>query len=290
MNKKKTVLIIFVSILLMIFVSCSDMNPFSAGGVVPGGNWIYFSEGSNIRRMRLDGTEVENVFTVSYVDIGRIQLDPFRQKIYILNFIPNTTNKIYEYNLDGTGEDLIEDLGFSSDIYDMKIDSSAGMLYYAHTGGIVKIDLVSGSTTTIETVALTNASSLTPDYQGNIYYTVGVLLKKLVISTQSSNSITTTPALASPSGISYDRNNVNFYLYDSNFINRISGSTSTAFYGSPGFVYAKNTEISSTENKLFFVRDITMIFRIYSINLDGSGLKELLGDSPALGGFDILSK
>ena len=73
MNKKKTAITIIASILLMIFVSCSDINPFFAGGVVPGGNWIYFVEAQSVRRVRLDSSEIENVFNISYNNTKKIQ-------------------------------------------------------------------------------------------------------------------------------------------------------------------------------------------------------------------------
>jgi hypothetical protein len=288
MKIKKTAITIITSVLLMIFVSCDDINPFFAGGVVPGGNWIYFSDGSEIKKMRLDGSELESVFSVGYNSISRIQLDPFEQKIYILNFITNSVNQIYEYNLDGTAGKLIANTS-TTNIRDMQIDSLNSKLYYSTDGGIWEIDLETGTPEDIYTGALGPSTSLCPDFQGNLYYTYAATFNKLNISTKTV-STDLVPALTTPSGISYDHKNVNFYLYDSININRISGLSSTWLYGSVAYVYAKNTEISTTEDKLFFVRDFAAIYAIYSIDLDGSGENKLTSDLPAFGGFDILSK
>ena len=66
MNKKK-IAITIVSILLMVIVSCSDINPFFAGGVVPGGNWIYFVDPSGTfatkRKIRI-GRQNTNFYEV----------------------------------------------------------------------------------------------------------------------------------------------------------------------------------------------------------------------------------
>jgi len=301
MNKKKIAITIFVSIILIVVVGCSDINPFFAGGVVPGGNWIYFAEANNIKRMCLDGSEVESVFTVSYVDIQRIQLDPFQQKIYILNVNPAPLNSsIYEYTLDGKDEKRIIDKD-SVFIYDMKIDSAAGILYYfddaAAVGNIRQIELEIGKSSDIYVTAATTAFSMSPDFSGNLYYTHGTSLNKLNISAKSSSVITPlTPALVVPGGVAFDRGSGNVYLYDNDGTDTMfevkkiipSIPSSTDIYNDTPFIYSKNVEISSIDNKMFFYHDNVSTFELYSLNLDGSGLKQIY--SSQIGGFDILSK
>ena len=292
----KTAITIIASILLMIFVSCSDINPFFAAGVVPGGNWIYFSEGNIIKKMRLDGSEVESVFTIDTSEIRRIQLDSFRQKIYISSHIAANDEKICEYNLDGSGVKELVNKG-AMPILDMKIDSAAGMLYYAYNetmGEIHQIDLESGSSQKIftNTAAFGGSFSMSPDFDGNLYYTDSASPYKLNISTQISNMLTLVPAPTVSGGVTFDRDNNYLYLYDANAIKKInlSNSTISTIFSGVGYIYQKNMELSRIENKLFLICDMGPNYRLLSINLDGSDLKEIYPESPGFSAFDILSK
>ncbi|MEA1910815.1 MAG: hypothetical protein U9N32_03945, partial [Spirochaetota bacterium] len=151
MNKKITAFIIIASILLLVFVACTDMDPLGiANGVPEGyevdalvtGDWIYFAEGSDIKRMSLTGTDVETVFTVNYTEIKKIQVDSGNQKIYILESLTGIKNLIHKHNLfDGSGEKIVIDTA-DADIADMTVDSINGLLYYINIiTGIRKVFL-----------------------------------------------------------------------------------------------------------------------------------------------------
>jgi len=296
MNKKKTAITIFFSLLLIIFFSCSEINPFFAGGVVPGGNWIYFAEGSNINRMRLDGSELESVFTVGYFDIQRIQLDQMRQKIYVLDVEPAGPNsRIYEYNLDGTGEKKLSE-HLMTYVMDMKIDSMAGELYYVFDDGVDyrlwKINLSDGTAENFYYNPSLGNVSLSPDYSGYIYLAFNAGMAKINIESNAFSSVPVSPVLGVPMGLTLNRGTNDFYLYDGQIIKRISGSASTDIYDSFSMNYARNMEISSVDQKLFYYHDNPASFEhdLYSINLDGTGLDKIYTGGAPLGGFDILSK
>ena len=299
MKKKKTILTIIASLFLMIFVSCSDINPFFAGGVVPGGNWIYFAEDSDIKRMRLDGTELESVFMVD-LDVAdmeyilSLQLDPFKEKIYILTneTMGTMTSRITEYNLNGTNKKILASYP-SSTIYDIEIDIAGDMLYFANTADIRQINLVSGANDILYVGAFTLGFSMCLDYKGNIYYTNGnPSIYKLNISTGSSIPITPLPALVIPGGITYNKKNDEIYVHDGLNIIRVVGLVSDSIYNLGGVVnFQKNMELYSISNKLFNYRsDGTTTYELNSLNLDGTGFTTIYSNNFAISGFDILSK
>ena len=293
MNKKKTAITIIVSIILMIIVSCSEINPFFAGGVVPGGNWIYFAEGNDIKRMRLDGKEPEHVFSIGPTDIRGIQLDPFQQKIYISYHVTDTPdiNKIYEYDLDGESGKQVADTGIE-DIFAIKIDASSGKLYYATAAMIRQISLESGTDDLIYSMGLSSPFSMSPDYNGNIYFSQTNSITKLNISTNAGSPITLTPSVAIPNGLASDRDN-NIYFYDGDHIRRFNSTNSNNIdiYNSvDNWGYQNNMEINRVVSKLFFYNSKTVPYELYSINLDGTEVKKIYSTNISIGGFDILSK
>lgn len=179
MNKKKITIITLV--LLIAFVSCDGINPFSAGGVQPSGSidndWIYYAEQSTIKKMRMDGTGIESVFTDplgGQWSPRKIQLDPnpIRRKMYIWyeDIMTPPGGRIVEYNLDGTGENVIH-LSGTLDIADMTIDHITGYLYFISTAdGIKRINLSNLQEEVVYNVALAAPSYVTPDYKGGVYF------------------------------------------------------------------------------------------------------------------------
>ncbi len=297
MNKKNTAITIFFSILLIIIISCSDINPFTAGGVVPGGNWIYFAEGNSIRRMRLDGNEPENVFTVDLdaTDmeyITSLQLNPFKQKIYILTneTMNDMTGSITEYNLDGTNKDILASYPMTT-IYDIEIDTAGGLLYFANGADIRQIDLATGANDLIYVGAFVASFSMCIDYNGNIYYTNGnPSIYKLNISTGSNSMITPVPALASPGGIIYNQDKDEIYVHDGLSIVRVVGLVSNTIYLSGTLNFQNNMELYRIENKLFNYRTEAMNYELNSVNLDGTGFTTIYSNNFGISAFDILSK
>ena len=295
MNKKKTILTIFTLILLIIFFSCSEINPFYAGGVVPGGNWIYFAEGSTIKKMRLDGTEVESVFT--FPDGGmyyakKIQLDPIREKMFVLySLIAPPGSKIIEYNLDGTGANEILDSGISYDIWDMNIDSGNGYLYFIPgNNGIKSYNFATSQFSDVYTGTLgTTPFFVTPDYRGGQYFVETGNLNK-VTGTGSYNIIT---SVGSIYGLCYEK--IENYLYTTAMtgmiykINPLNGA-STGIATFEDLDYAP--VISTSEKRIYFYDRNAMVmpYTIFSINMDGSDKKVIYTNDFGISAFDILSK
>ncbi len=286
MNKKKTAITIIVSILLMIIVSCSDMNPFFAGGVVPGGNWIYFAEGSNVKRMRLDGSELESVFSLSYQDTEKIQLDPLRQKIYILS----TTEGLHEYDLNGDGKKKIQDDSFPS-FYDISIDHINGYLYLI-TGvpskRIVRVDTSTYQFDVVYTgsLGLASGASVVLDYMGGVYFIENVdggsnILNKVA----SLDTPTYIKSLSNDEkGLCYNKTDGYLYSYGGWTIYNNNNFNKDALVG--GLV--GGMAIYPLDNTIFFQTDTDDIFRM---NLNTKNVVHLY-ESPMepIRGFDILSK
>lgn len=292
MNKKKIAITIFVSIILIIIVGCSDMNPFSAGGVVPGGNWIYFVEVDQVKKMHMDGTGSESVVSLSYVYTSKIQLDPIRQKIYILNSDPALDDSIYEYNLDGSDEQLIYSQPGINTIWDMTIDHTNGYLYFIPGfNGIKSYNLETSQIEDVYTLPLgTTPFFVTSDYKGGVYFVETGELRK-VVSLSSNNLITNVGSIY---GLSYDRVGTKIYttsmtgmIYNINPIGGNSSGISTSEDLQGGGI-----AISTAESKIYFYDANAMImpYTIFSINMDGSGKKTVYSNDIGINTFDILSK
>jgi len=294
MNKKKTAITIFFSILLIIIVSCSDINPFFAGGVVPGGNWIYFSEGSNIKRMRLDGSELESVFTVDTSEIREIQLDPFRQKIYISSHIGATAEKIREYNLDGSGSKEIINTD-AIPIVDMKIDAAAGYLYYISSNYIKKVLLETGKITNYfdgPSMAMT-PDQITPDYKGGVYFLDGGSLNKVIdLNSFTWIDVHPTAPTISAGGLYYDKMNDYLYYYDTGSIYKVDPLTGNSSNLSVFEDIQNSMALYPSDDKIYFydAHAAVMPYTIFSINMDGSGKKTVYSNNFEINAFDILSK
>ncbi|MCK5153359.1 MAG: hypothetical protein KAQ93_03295, partial [Spirochaetales bacterium] len=207
MNKKIITFLIIISVLLMVFAACTEIDPLGVANGVPEGydpdavvdnDWIYFVEETTVSRIRLDGTEVESVFTLSFVYTAKIQLDPVRQKIYVLNQDPALDDSIYEYNLDGSGEQLIFAQAGIDTIWDMTIDHINGILYFTHRNGIKSINLNNLALTPVDIfsgalVFNTNTVYVTPDYKGGVYYFSANFIYK-VLTIGSSEVLPLSPA------------------------------------------------------------------------------------------------
>ncbi len=292
---KRTLIFALLAVSAFLVLSCDVINPFSASGMVPGGNWIYFGEGNTIHRMRLDGSEVEkNLFTVTPQSgeyTNAVQLNPVTEKIYIHMYFPAVSNRIIEANLDGSEQHVIVDEG-TNDIYSMKIDTGINKLYYATSSSIVEVDLASTpvSKRNIYNGAFGSPFSLTTDYKGNIYYTYGAFIYKVDIGSQSGGQFPVDPAPAAPEGITFDKLSGNIFVYDGNAIVKISGSIYNSIFSSAIITCQGNMEFSTSTGKLFFYNDFAAAYELYSINSDGTGLKKIYSGASVIGGFDILSK
>lgn len=295
MNKKRTAVTIVITGLIMMFTSCNDINPFYAGGVVPGGNWIYFAEGDTIKRMRLDGTETASVF--KYSDAGayyvkKIQLDPLRQKMYILySLITPPGSKIVEYNLDGSGTKVILDSGISYDIYDISIDPGKGYLYFIQGNtGIKSYNVETAQMTDVYNVVLgTTPFFVSPDYKGGIYFVESNILQK-VSNTASSTSITNVGTIY---GLSYDKSENYFYTTSmTGMIYKIDpgNGTSTGIATFEDLDYSP--VVATTDKKIYYYdkNAYTMPYTIFSMEMDGSGKKAIYSNDFGISAFDILSK
>lgn len=261
-------------------------------------DWIYFVEESTVSKMRLDGTGVESVFTLPFVDTSKIQLDSLRQKLYVFNHFTAITNQIYEYNLDGTGQRLIADTD-TSDIGDIALDHINGYLYYVWSGGIVRINLDDTSIKdNILTLGLGVPSYVAPDYKGGVYYFYNAGIYKVATDTTSIqlDPITPTAPTVSCKGLYSDSTGAYLYYYDFEVIMKVAVATKT----SSGVLDTGNSIISNMVlyqpgSKIFFQNEIggapPYNYIISSINMDGSGYKEVLNNSTSIiTTFDILAK
>ncbi len=295
MNKKQAAIAIVILGLILMFISCNDINPFYAGGVVPGGNWIYFAEGDTIKRMRLDGSETASVFKFNDAgtySVRKIQLDPLRQKMYILySLITPPGSKIVEYNLDGSGAKVILDSGSIYDIYDISIDPGKGYLYFIPGNtGIKSYNVETTQFTDVYTVLLgTTPFFVSPDYKGGVYFVENGNLQK-VNNTATSTFITNVGTIR---GLSYDR--FENYLYttgDTGMIYKIdpSNGTSTGIATFEDLDYSP--VVATTDKKIYFYDNNAFImpYSIFSMDMDGSGKKAVYTNDFGISAFDILSK
>ncbi len=305
--KKITVLTLIVFIFLIVFTACTNMDPLGIANGIPEGynpdavpdavdnDWIYYAEGSTIKKMRLDGTEISTAFTVNYSqgEIRKLLLDPIKQKIYIFNYFAAITNDIYQYNLDGSEEKHVVTAG-TSDIYDMAIDHIHSYLYYSWNGGIKSINL---NDSLLEANALTlsigSPSYLFTDYQGGLYFFDNALVYK-VDTVATATSLNVTPAITiSSQGPITDTAGKIVYYYESSLFKKIDLDTSVSVnIVDPSASIVGALSLYEKGGRIYFYSDDGAQYKIYSIALDGTDTKKLILDngSTPIQSFDILAK
>ena len=310
MNKKITALFIIISVLILIFVACTDMDPlgvakgvpegYNPGSSVVTGNWIYFAQQTDgamttdIKRMTLTGTGVETVFTVDYLDVKKIQIDSVNQKVYILEHFAATVNKILEYNLiDGSGEALVVDKGSGSDISDITIDVIHEHLYYLFTNGIDRVDISNSthSISNIYTQDITLYAYVALDYAdpATIYYQSKDVNNINRVDTPSTVTQPFGTTYAPQAGLCYDTRDSVLYYYDYNGIVIRKSDGSLRDVGGNGFT--GNLVLDLDNRKIFYYDSKGIDKRLYSINMDlGSDTpQEIYQFSSNISGFDIFT-
>ena len=313
MNKKITAFIIIASVLLLVFAACTDMDPLGIANGVPEGyevvqdnDWIYFAEGNNIKKMRLDGSEVEPVLDVTglaaYEHIKKIQLNPLRRKIYILTEDNNMfwEERILSYDLDEV-EDPPVTLVSQGDKTDMTLDHVNQYLYYTTTtngDGLNRINLETSNIEDVFNVDFGSSAFVTPDFKGGVYYLHEAVIAKVLNTTTNSPLVSPVPAPTNNSmGLCYNSTEDFLYFYDIARIRKIE-------IANPGAGYPDvfnnvesitgNLVIFQTENKIFFSSSNAgppITYSIYSIKMDGTGGKNAIyTNNFGISTFDILAK
>ncbi len=310
MKKRITVLTMIVFIFLIIFTACTQMDPLGIANGVPEGytpgevtaavvdnNWIFFAENGTIKKMRLDGTGVEVVFTPVYSQgtVWKILLDPVRQKLYIFEHLAAIANNIYQYNLDGTGEVLIASES-TSDIMDMSIDHINGYLYYIWNGGVRSVNL--DDTTLTADVYANNAivyyNYVATAFNGIVYYIDGSNFYR-VDTPAAAADLVVTPAATAPITLSSTFDGIYLYYYDSSAIYKLDAAAATSFFVvDPSSPMAGNMVLYEKGGLIYFYDDNGGAgeYIIYSINMDGTGAKSVVLNNglTAITTFDVLAK
>ncbi len=306
MKKKITLITISVFALLIFFTACTNMDPLGIAKGIPEGynpdvvfdnDWIYYAEGNAIKKMRLDGTGIEAVFTPVYSqgDVWKILLDPVRQKLYIFEHMAAIANNIYQYNLDGTGETLIASEG-PVDIMDMSIDHINGYLYYVWydgiDGGVKSINLEDINIKTEVYSGIIGANSYVgTDYNGRVYYIDGNTFYE--VDTHTTSHTLGGVAAITPVSISSSLDGSILYYYDTSVIYKIDTPTEVGIGNiDPLATMYGNMVLYEKGGVIYFLSDGVVFYNIYSINMDGTGTKNLILDngSTNITTFDILAK
>jgi len=309
MNKKIITFLIIAFTIMMVFAACTEIDPLGVANGVPEGydpdaivdnGWIYFVEVNEVGRMRLDGTGVESMFTLPFAYTSKIQLDPVRQKIYILNQDPALDDSIYGYNLDGSGEQLLFSQAGIDNIWDMTNDYINGFLYFTYKDGIKSINTNNtGSIADVfssASVFNTNTVYVTPDYKGGVYYFSANFIYK-VLTIASSNVLPLTPApVIEYGGLSYNLADDSLYYFDFfDWIRKLPiGSGDAIDVAQTLGKLNGNMVVYQPDGKIFFYDDNGSLgpYILYNINIDGTGTKQeiLNNGSTLLNSFDILAK
>jgi hypothetical protein len=195
---------------------------------------IYYGDGLNIARMNLDGSSPTKLISLSSAP-GDIEVDPIGGKIYYSTLFGAPGNGIYSANLDGTGIAPIHtntSLALAlapatvtvNDVYNLSIDTAAGLLYWtADDGGVagriglnVSSTLGSGiSQLFVGTGSGDSINRMDMDFDAShVYYTVGGGTNAVRRSTLSGTGMTTlVSGLGTPSAIALDLTNDQMFFF-----------------------------------------------------------------------------
>lgn len=186
---------------------------------------IYYGDGLSIARMNLDGSSPTTLITLTATP-GDIEVDPVGGKIYYSTLFAAPGNGIYSANLDGTGVTPIHtnaSLALAlapatvtvNDVYNLSINSAAGLLYWtADDGGVAgRIGLNVSSTggggvsqLFVGTGSSDSINRMDVDFAaGEVYYTVGGGTDAVRRSTLAGAGVTTlVSGIGGPSAIALD--------------------------------------------------------------------------------------
>ena len=195
---------------------------------------IYYGDGLSIARMNLDGSSPTTLIPLSFTP-GDIEVDPVGGKIYYSTLFAGAGNSIFSANLDGSGIATIHtnaSLALAltpatvtvNDVYNLSIDTAAGLLYWtADDGGVagrigLNVSSIGGSGISQHFVGTGPGDSIDRmdiDFDAaNIYYSVGSGADEVRRSTMSGSGVTAlVSGLGRPSAIALDLTNDDLFFF-----------------------------------------------------------------------------
>lgn len=195
---------------------------------------IYYGDGLSIARMNLDGSSPTTLISLAATP-GDIEVDPIGARIYYSTLFAGAGNGVFSANLDGSGVATIHtnaSLALDSapatvtvnDIYNLSLDSAAGLLYWtADDGGVagrigLNVSSTSGGGVSQLFVGTSRGDSIDRmdiDFTaGDVYYSVGSGTDEIRRSALSGGAATTlVSGLGRPSAVALDLANDELYFF-----------------------------------------------------------------------------
>ncbi|MEQ8234898.1 MAG: hypothetical protein RLW61_03560 [Gammaproteobacteria bacterium] len=195
---------------------------------------VYHASGSSIVRTRLDGSDAMTILTAPAA-IGDIEVDPANGKVYFSTIFSPPTDAIYSADLDGGSVTKLHDAASlaaagalatitTRDVFNIKVDSDAGLLYWsADDGGVagrtaLNVTPVGGGGASQLWVAGSRADAITKmaiDFASDtLYYTVGSTTNEVRrASLDNSGMVSLVAGLGRPGALDIDISGGNLYFW-----------------------------------------------------------------------------